>query len=289
MRRSIRGALGLVAVLSSLFAGGPIAAQTNPMTIVDLIEVPSLGDVQLSPDGEQVLFVRGDANWDANKTIRHVWRASVAGGDPIQLTNGAAGESSPRWSPDGAWIAFVAERGDEGADPDHQAAAQIHLLNATGGEARSLTEHPTATQSVQWSPDGDWIYFLANDEKTEAQKATFVGGSRGFDGLLVIKPDGKMYIQTGVGNLGTGNYSDSQRVAAEMIGVPWEKVVVTWGGTNKNLPWSCASGGSQTTHATTRAAHAAATDAIASASRQAAPAKFPTVPLIRFIVIPRHS
>lgn len=92
--------------------------------------------------------------------------------------------------------------------------------------------------------------------------STFVGGSRGFDGLLVIKPDGKMYIQTGVGNLGTGNYSDSQRVAAEMIGVPWEKVVVTWGGTNKNLPWSCASGGSQTTHATTRAAHAAATDAI---------------------------
>lgn len=92
--------------------------------------------------------------------------------------------------------------------------------------------------------------------------STFVGGSRGFDGLLVLKPDGKLYIQTGVGNLGTGNYSDSQRVAAEMLGVPWEKVVVTWGGTNKNLPWSCASGGSQTTHATTRAAHAAATDAI---------------------------
>jgi CO/xanthine dehydrogenase Mo-binding subunit len=92
--------------------------------------------------------------------------------------------------------------------------------------------------------------------------STFVGGSRGFDGLFVIKPDGKMYIQTGIGNLGTANFSDSQRVAAEMLGVPWEKVVLTWGSTNKDLPWSCPSGGSQTTHAMTRAAHAAATDAI---------------------------
>src|SRR5262249_39605355 len=56
--------------------------------------------------------------------------------------------------------------------------------------------------------------------------------------------------------------SDTQRVAAEMVGMPWEKVVLTWGHTGRNLPWSCVSGGSQTTHAHTRAAHAAASDAI---------------------------
>jgi xanthine dehydrogenase molybdenum-binding subunit len=91
--------------------------------------------------------------------------------------------------------------------------------------------------------------------------STFVAGSRGYDGLFVIKPDGKMYIQTGIGNLGTENFSDAQRVAAEIVGIPWEKVELTWGNTSKNLPWSCASGGSQTTHAMTRAAHAAGTDA----------------------------
>jgi CO/xanthine dehydrogenase Mo-binding subunit len=92
--------------------------------------------------------------------------------------------------------------------------------------------------------------------------STFVGGSKGYDGLFVIKPDGKMYIQSGIGNLGTFNFSDSHRVAAEMMGVPWEKVVLTWGDTSKNLPWSCASGGSQTTHAMTRAAHACASDGV---------------------------
>jgi xanthine dehydrogenase molybdenum-binding subunit len=42
--------------------------------------------------------------------------------------------------------------------------------------------------------------------------------------------------------------------------VPWEKVEITWGSSAKNLPWTCVSGGSQTTHAMTRAAHAVATE-----------------------------
>jgi xanthine dehydrogenase molybdenum-binding subunit len=92
--------------------------------------------------------------------------------------------------------------------------------------------------------------------------SAYSAGSVGFDGLFVIKPDGRMYIQTGIGNLGTESWSDCQRVAAEMLGVPWEKVEITWGDTSKNLPWSCVSGGSQTTHAMTRASHASASDAI---------------------------
>jgi xanthine dehydrogenase molybdenum-binding subunit len=92
--------------------------------------------------------------------------------------------------------------------------------------------------------------------------SSYNAGSVGFDGLFVIKPDGRMYIQTGVGNLGTESWSDCQRVAAEMMGMPWEKVEITWGDTAKNLPWSCVSGGSQTIHAHTRAAHASASDAI---------------------------
>jgi xanthine dehydrogenase molybdenum-binding subunit len=91
--------------------------------------------------------------------------------------------------------------------------------------------------------------------------STYVGGSIGFDGLFVIKPDGRLYIQSGIGNLGTESVIDVHRVAAEIVGVPWEKCEITWGNTSKNLPWTCISGGSQTTHAMTRAAHATAMDA----------------------------
>ena len=89
----------------------------------------------------------------------------------------------------------------------------------------------------------------------------FVGGSVGFDGLFVIKPDGKLYIQSGIGNLGTESVSDCHRVTAEILGVPWEKCEITWGHTGRNLPWTCPSGGSQTTHAMTRAAYVTALDA----------------------------
>src|SRR4029077_18473287 len=89
----------------------------------------------------------------------------------------------------------------------------------------------------------------------------YVGGSIGFDGLFIIKPDGRLYIQSGIGNLGTESVSDVHRVVAELVGVPWERCEITWGNSAKNLPWAFPSGGSQTTHAMTRAAHAVAMDA----------------------------
>ncbi len=97
---------------------------------------------------------------------------------------------------------------------------------------------------------------------TGVSVSVFYAGSTGFDGLLVIRPDGTMHVQSGIGNLGTESFSDVHRVAAEIVGVPWEKVNINWGNTGNNLPWTCVSGGSQTTHAMTRAAHAAASDAV---------------------------
>jgi CO/xanthine dehydrogenase Mo-binding subunit len=86
-------------------------------------------------------------------------------------------------------------------------------------------------------------------------------GSIGFDGLLTIRPDGRLYVQSGVGNLGTHSMQDLARVAADVLDMPWERVDVVWGDTSKGLPYSCLSVGSQTTHAMTRANHAAAMDA----------------------------
>ncbi len=89
----------------------------------------------------------------------------------------------------------------------------------------------------------------------------YVGGTTGFDGLLVITPDGRVRFQSGIGNLGTESVIDVHRAGAEVLGVPWEKCDVVWGDTSKHLPFTCVSGGSQTTHAMTRAAHAVAMDA----------------------------
>jgi xanthine dehydrogenase molybdenum-binding subunit len=115
----------------------------------------------------------------------------------------------------------------------------------------------------------DWTTRAARAGKREGSKVRGVGvavgphaaGSIGFDGLMTIRPDGKLYVQSGVGNLGTHSVIDLARVAADVLEMPWEKVVVNWGDTSKGLPWTCLSVGSQTTHAMTRANHAGAMDA----------------------------
>ena len=70
---------------------------------------------------------------------------------------------------------------------------------------------------------------------------------------MILRPDGKLQVNSGVGNLGTHSVIDLARVAADVIAIPWEKVEVVWGDVSKGLPWSCMSVGSQTTHAMTRA------------------------------------
>jgi CO/xanthine dehydrogenase Mo-binding subunit len=88
----------------------------------------------------------------------------------------------------------------------------------------------------------------------------YVGGTTGFDGLLVITPEGRVQFQSGIGNLGTESVIDVHRAGAETLGVPWEICDVVWGDTSKHLPFTCASGGSQTTHAMTRASFAVANE-----------------------------
>ena len=84
----------------------------------------------------------------------------------------------------------------------------------------------------------------------------YVGGSKGFDGLLVITPEGRVRFHSGIGNLGTWAVIDVHRAGAEVLGVPWDLCDVVWGDTSKGMPYTCISGGSQTTHAMTRAAYA---------------------------------
>jgi len=150
---------------------------------------------------------------------------------------------------------------------------------AFGGGARPYTTSCFLTEALDRGVElFDWETRIARSGQRRGSKvrgtgvsvSTFVAGSTGFDGLFVIKPDGRMYIQSGVGNLGTESFTDVHRVAAEMMGMPWEKVEIAWGDTSRNLPWTCVSGGSQTTHAMTRAAHAAASDAVAKAQEIAA-------------------
>jgi xanthine dehydrogenase molybdenum-binding subunit len=115
----------------------------------------------------------------------------------------------------------------------------------------------------------EWDERIARSGQMNGSKRTGIGvgvspfaaGSRGFDGLLVIRTDGKLQVQQGLGNLGTHSIADTARAAADVLGLEWDDVEVVWGDTSRHLPWSSVQAGSQTTHAHTRANHAAGLDA----------------------------
>ena len=139
------------------------AVAQRDMTAVDMLNMPDLSDGRLSPDGSALLYVQEVSDWDENRRIRHIWRVRIKDGQTVQMTRGKDGETSPRWSPDGQFIAFLAERGDDDRN-------QIYVLRADGGEAGRLTDHPTRVSNLIWAPDGRSIYFLARDEDDEALK-----------------------------------------------------------------------------------------------------------------------
>lgn len=92
-------------------------------------------------------------------------------------------------------------------------------------------------------------------------QAHHTAGYSGFDGLVRILPDGKLYIHTGVGNLGTYSYAATARAAAEVLGYNWADCVIIRGNSDNHLPWNFGQFSSNTTYTETRTNYAAAMDA----------------------------
>ncbi|MDA1093264.1 MAG: xanthine dehydrogenase family protein molybdopterin-binding subunit [Acidobacteria bacterium] len=145
------------------------------------------------------------------------------------------------------------------------------LFGAPGRDGRQGTASSAFVREAldKGMAEFNWSERIGRSGQRNGSKATGIGvalstfsaGSSGMDGLMVIRPDGILQVHSGVGNLGTESFSDCSRAAAEALGMPWERVELVWGATDRNLPWSAMSVGSQTTHAHTRANWAAGLDA----------------------------
>jgi CO/xanthine dehydrogenase Mo-binding subunit len=169
--------------------------------------------------------------------------------------------------------AAIREMSEQGMNVDR---LQARLLNAPtadvefGPRNTSLTS-VFAREALQAGAEAfDWAGKQALSGRQVGSKVTGIGfglspytaGSRGYDGLMVIRPDGRLHVYQGIGNLGTHSIADTARPAAELLGLNWDQVEIIWGDSSKGMPRSSIKAGSQTTHAHTRANYAAAEDAL---------------------------
>ena len=101
-----------------------------------------LRDVQVSPDGSQVLFCyKGD-----------IYKVSSKGGTAVQLTTQVSYECAPVWSADGQQIAFASDR---------YGNLDVFVMAADGGPATRLTYQSVAEEPQAFTPDGQWVVFDA--------------------------------------------------------------------------------------------------------------------------------
>jgi len=133
-----------------LVAFGCAAQQKHGITFADMMAMQRLSDVQVSPNGQWVVYRVVTPDMDANRLSANLWMVRADGSEaPRQLTRSGR-DSTPRWSPDGRRIAFASTRGG---------SAQIWLIQVEGGEATKLTAISTGAGDPEWSPDGQWLAF----------------------------------------------------------------------------------------------------------------------------------
>ncbi|MCW8410191.1 S9 family peptidase [Legionella sp. PATHC035] len=128
------------------------------------MRIKTVNEPDLSKDGKWVVYTV-EENVSQTEAIHNIWLVSYDGSVSKQLTNNKKENSySPKWSPDGLWIAFLSERGD---------SKNLRLLNRKSGEIIKLTNNQYDVSDFTWAPDSQNIAFIGhkvNGEKESKNK-----------------------------------------------------------------------------------------------------------------------
>jgi Tol biopolymer transport system component/DNA-binding winged helix-turn-helix (wHTH) protein len=129
-------------------AGGKVTSQSRVLSA-------SYGDdsAQLSPSERYLAFHSSRSGTD------EIWKSYADGSDPLQLTSLNQGyPGTPRWSPDGKWIAFDYHN----TAPSRIYLQLIYLIDSEGRNLRILASGNYADSVPSWSRDGKAVYFASN-------------------------------------------------------------------------------------------------------------------------------
>jgi len=175
----------IVSLLVALSAAICAVADARPIQPSDMLRMVAVSNAQISPDGGTVLFVTDRWDEHAASYVHEIRIVDVLGKADRPLLSHPTDALSPRWSPDGKLIAFLAPGGEAGTP------LQIYVAGRDG-KAKKLTGTPTDVQEIAWSPDSKSIAFVASDPPDQAlvqsQGGRFDAGENSYTVHAAVTP-----------------------------------------------------------------------------------------------------
>lgn len=165
----------------------------------------NVGGFDWSPDGKTIVFNHTKTSIANDWTTSDVSLIDVASGKITVLANTTAAENSPKYSPDGKWIALLISDNPPRWAQDNK----INVVAATGGTPKALTTSFDGQPNiVDWSADGKMIYY------TEAK-----GTKTGLYAVDVTTDKITEFSET------TGVFGVTMNAARNMFGIAWQSSI----------------------------------------------------------------
>lgn len=123
-------------------------AQRRAITFEDFAALRAVGDPQVSPDGQRVLYAVRVTDLATNRRVPTTYVIPVQGGTPRAFPADTVRATEARWSPDGTRVAYVA-------------GGQLWIARTDGSASRQLTRLTGGASGPVWSPTGDRIAFVS--------------------------------------------------------------------------------------------------------------------------------
>ena len=141
----LRGLAALLILATTTVVAAPLPATLQPE---DWLQLQQIGDPQVSPDGQWVVYTLGTADTVADRRSTDLWLVRWDGSQGRQLTRTAASESAPRWRGDSQTVTFLLKQ------PDDKGGPQLWQLDVASGRTQPLSRLPGVISGYEWSADG---------------------------------------------------------------------------------------------------------------------------------------